>query len=97
MNYPGVFGRWHRFNPRHSTLIDLERAIYNDPAVRRVVVQSSVDAELLEDVYGVSPQKQQLVPNGVDLSVFHEGAREHRLSLRSEQGLSVTEPLLVIA
>ena len=97
VNYPGVLGRWQRFNPRHATLIDLERTIYNDPDVRRVVVQSSVDAKLLEDLYGVPSQKQQLVPNGVDLSTFHEGAREHRLPLRSELGISETALLLVFA
>ncbi len=97
VNYPGVFGRWQRWNPRHTTLIDLERTIYNDPDVRRVVVQSSVDARLLGDLYGVPREKQQLVPNGVDLSVFHEGAGEHRLPLRAELGIAETDLLLVFA
>ena len=97
VNYPGLRGRWQRWNPRHTTLIDLERTIYSDSTVRRVVVQSSVDAGLLSDLYGVSPRKQQLIPNGVDLSVFHEGAGEHRQSLRQELGIAESDLLLVFA
>jgi len=97
VNYPGLLGRWQRWNPRHTTLIDLERSIYNDASVRRVIVQSSVDARLLSELYGVSPHKQQLIPNGVDLSVFHEGVVEHRRELREELGIAESDLLLVFA
>lgn len=97
VNYGGVFRRWQRWNPRHRALIQLERAIFNDPQVRRVVVQSSVDARLLTELYGVPSRKQQLIPNGVDLSVFHEGAADHRGSLRRELGIADTDLLLVFA
>jgi len=97
VNYPGLLGRWQRWNPRHSTLIDLERTIYNDASVRRVIVQSSVDARLLSDLYGVASQKQQLIPNGVDLSVFHPEVIRHRRELRQELGIAESELLLVFA
>ncbi|MFP6700941.1 MAG: glycosyltransferase family 4 protein [Planctomycetaceae bacterium] len=97
VNYPGLLGRWQRWNPRHTALIDLERTIYNDPRVRRVIVQSSLDARLLVELYGVSPDKQQLIPNGVDLTVFNETAVEHRRSLRLELGVGEADLLLVFA
>ena len=44
-------------NPRHRTLIDLERTIYNSDRVRRVVTQSQLDRRLVIEHYGIPEEK----------------------------------------
>jgi len=97
VNYPGVLGRCQKWNPRHATLIDLERSILADERIRRVAVQSSVDARLLSDLYGVSTDKQILIPNGVDLSLFHPTSTRDRRELRHQLGITESDLLLVFA
>lgn len=84
-------------NPRHRTLIDLERTIYHAPHVRRIVAQSQLDRRLLVQYYGVPEEKIRIVYNGVDTDVFHPGIRREADEVRAELGIPCDVPLLVFA
>lgn len=50
--------RWlQKLNPRHRALLGLERSIYRSEQVRRVIVQSTLDAELIQTYYHVPRKK----------------------------------------
>jgi UDP-glucose:(heptosyl)LPS alpha-1,3-glucosyltransferase len=86
-----------RCNPRHRTLIGLERTIFHSSNVRRIVTQSRLDRQLVVDYYGIPEEKIRTIYNGVDTSVFHPGVRADRLALREELGVEPNRPLLVFA
>uniref|UniRef100_A0A7C2P257 Glycosyltransferase family 1 protein n=1 Tax=Schlesneria paludicola TaxID=360056 RepID=A0A7C2P257_9PLAN len=94
-------GRWRqqlqRWNPRHRTLLDIERRLFSPDGPRRIIVQSRLDARLLREEFGVSDHRLRHVPNGVDLSVFTPDDGEDRERVRRELGLSSDQPLLVFA
>lgn len=90
--------RWlQKFNPRHRTLIDLERTIYQADQTRRVVTQSWLDRRLVQEYYQIPEEKIRTIHNGVDITAFHPGVRDESVALREEFGLSADEPLLVFA
>jgi UDP-glucose:(heptosyl)LPS alpha-1,3-glucosyltransferase len=84
-------------NPRHRTLIDLERTIYSSRQVRRVVTQSQLDRRLVIEYYGIPEEKICTIYNGVDIEVFHPGLREHATDVRAELGIDSDVPLLLFA
>lgn len=84
-------------NPRHRTLIDLERAIYRSDDVRRIVTQSQLDRRLVMEHYGIPEEKICTIYNGVDTRVFHPGVRKRREQIREELGIADEDPLLVFA
>jgi UDP-glucose:(heptosyl)LPS alpha-1,3-glucosyltransferase len=86
-----------RLNPRHRTMIALERTIFHSSKVRRIVTQSRLDRELLVRYYRISEDKVRTIYNGVDMTVFHPGVRDERNQVREELGVEPTRPLLVFA
>lgn len=86
-----------QLNPRHRTLIELERTIYHSPDVRRIVTQSKLDRKLLIDCYRVPEEKIRTVYNGVDTEAFHPRVRSERDGVRAELGVPADVPLLVFA
>ena len=86
-----------RLNPRHRTLIRLERTIYRSSQVRRIVTQSQLDRRLLTEYYGIPDDKICTIYNGVDTDLFHPRVREGADDVRAELGIEPGEPLLVFA
>lgn len=86
-----------RNNPRHRTLIGLERDIYCAASTRRIITQSQLDRLLVQEYYGVPAGKIHTVYNGVDARLFHPGLREHAGTVRRELGIASDVPLLVFA
>ena len=86
-----------RLNPRHRTMIALERTIFHSSNVRRIVTQSRLDRELVVRYYRIPEEKVRTIYNGVDMNVFHPGVREERNQVREELGVEPTRPLLVFA
>ena len=84
-------------NPRHRAILEIERQIYQSPTVRRYIVQSQLDGQLLQRYYGVPEEKIRRVGNGVDTTVFHPGVRTEAEETRAEWGLEDGQPLLVFA
>ncbi len=93
----GVTRALQRLNPRHRTLIDLERTIYNTDSVRRVVTQSRMDRELVQKYYNVPEEKLRTIYNGVDTEMFHPRVKSERDAVRDELGISADAQLLVFA
>jgi len=94
---PAWWSRIQRWNPRHRTLIELERRIYNSDSVRRIVTQSQLDRRLVREYYGVPDEKIRTIHNGVDLSTFHPGVRQHRDDVRKWWRIPLRAPLLLFA
>jgi UDP-glucose:(heptosyl)LPS alpha-1,3-glucosyltransferase len=84
-------------NPRHRTLIGLERAIYRSRTVRRIVTQSQLDRRLVIENYGVPEEKIRTIYNGIDTRTFHPGVRSRRAAVREELDVDGDQPLLVFA
>ncbi|WP_166820437.1 glycosyltransferase family 4 protein [Thalassoroseus pseudoceratinae] len=93
----GISRALQRINPRHRTLIELERVIYNSDSVRRVVTQSHLDRELVQKYYNVPEHKLRTIYNGVDTELFHPGVKSERNVVRDELGISADAQLLVFA
>jgi UDP-glucose:(heptosyl)LPS alpha-1,3-glucosyltransferase len=83
--YRHPFHRWiQHLNPRHRILFDLERHLYQPRGVRRVIVQSKLDARLLTEYFGVDESRICRIMNGVDTRVFNLDVRKERASVRAE-------------
>lgn len=93
--------RAHRFlqqlNPRHRTLIELERTICQSPHTRRIVTISSVDGALLQRYYDVPPEKICTIYNGVDIDHFHPRTQQFSAEVRREWGIGEHDPLITFA
>ncbi len=73
-----------RWNPRHHSILHLERQLFGSAGPRRIIVQSEFDAELLQSHYRVSAERLAVIPNGVDLSEFSLAVRTQRTQFRRE-------------
>ncbi len=83
VNYRNPANRFLQgLNPRHRTLIDLERAIYQSGQTIRVVTQSRLDRQLVQKYYQIPDEKIRTIHNGVDITAFHPGLRKDSAALR---------------
>ncbi len=86
------------FNPRHQAILHLEREIFErSPKIQRVIVQSQLERALVDDYYGVGPERVRVIYNGVDTDTFHPGARAEAGAVRAETNIPRGAPLLVFA
>ncbi|MFO1041956.1 MAG: glycosyltransferase family 4 protein [Planctomycetaceae bacterium] len=98
MYYRNPVARWlQHMNPRHRLVFDLERKIFGPDGVRKVIVQSQLDARLLREYFGVDESRICQIINGVDTNTFHPGVRTDRDALREEWKIGRDDPLLVFA
>ncbi len=83
--YRHPVSRWlQQLNPRHRAIFELERKLYQPTGVRRVIVQSKLDAQLLTKYFGVEESRIRRIVNGVDTNAFHPGVRSERTAVREE-------------
>lgn len=83
--YRNPISQWiQQRNPRHNAIFRLERRLYDPTGVRKVIVQSKLDARLLTQYFGVDESRIRRIVNGVDTRVFNPGAREDRTAIRAE-------------
>ncbi|MAT16118.1 MAG: glycosyl transferase family 1 [Planctomyces sp.] len=85
------------WNPRHRTLIEMERQIYQSPETRRIITQSQLDRRLVMENYGIPEEKIRIVYNGVDLEQFNLSRRDERNAVREELGLADDQRLMIFA
>lgn len=96
--YGSGIGRWlQRWNPRHRTILEIERSMYQSDQVRRYITQSKLDTRLLVEHYGVPEHKVVRVYNGVDTTQFNPQVRQQAGTVRTELGVEADAPLLVFA
>jgi UDP-glucose:(heptosyl)LPS alpha-1,3-glucosyltransferase len=95
VQYPVAWqASWQRWNPRHRSILELERKIYGPDGPRRIIVQSDFDRELLQRLYRVAAERLAVVPNGVDLQEFSVERRERRPQVRT--ALAVPDDVQVV-
>lgn len=82
--------------PRHQVLLGLEQAYFRSQRPRAVLCCSSREAEDLERLYGVSPARLHVVPNGFDPSVFHVGRRADRDAVRRTMAVADGDVVLLL-
>jgi UDP-glucose:(heptosyl)LPS alpha-1,3-glucosyltransferase len=83
--YRNPVSRWlQHLNPRHRAIFELERRLYRREGVRRIIVQSKLDAKLLTQYFGVDGSRICRIVNGVDTEVFHPKVRKDRSQVRDE-------------
>jgi UDP-glucose:(heptosyl)LPS alpha-1,3-glucosyltransferase len=96
--YRNPLTRWlQHWNPRHRMILHLERQLYESGRVRRVITQSHLDTRLLTEYFRIPADRIRRIPNGVNTTVFHPGARSLRDEVRAEWNIAPDEPLLVFA
>lgn len=86
IRYPGGFRRsLERFNPRHRTILRMERAILEPANTRTIVTNSELSKRLIARFYPKYPQNRiRVIYNGVDHSQFTADT-----SLRTKQPLQL--------
>lgn len=94
---PAFYRRLQAQNPRHRTVIGLEKAIFRHAQVRAIVTQSHLDRRLLGKYYGLPMERIHIIHNGADLSRFNPGVQLHRNSLRERLGISNNAPVISFA
>lgn len=83
--YRNPVSQWlQQRNPRHQAIFKLERRLYDPSGVRKIIVQSKLDAKLLTQYFGVDESRIRRIVNGVDTRVFNLGARAERDAVRAE-------------
>lgn len=93
----GLVRSLQRWNPRHRTILDIERSVYQSNHVRRYITQSKLDTRLLIEYYGVPEEKIVRVQNGVDTTQFRLESRSESHVVREELGVESDQPLLIFA
>jgi UDP-glucose:(heptosyl)LPS alpha-1,3-glucosyltransferase len=98
VQYPQAWqARMQRWNPRHRSILDLERQLYRPDGPRRIIVQSQFDRELLQTYYDVSDDRIAVIPNGVDLREFSLKLRDQRPQIRRELQIVEQTPMILFA
>jgi UDP-glucose:(heptosyl)LPS alpha-1,3-glucosyltransferase len=81
---------------RHRVFLDFERKLIAEGGARRVICVSELVREELSELYPAGADRLVVVPNGVDLELFHP---RHRAGagrqLREELGIPDRVPLLL--
>jgi UDP-glucose:(heptosyl)LPS alpha-1,3-glucosyltransferase len=91
-----VHGFIDRINPRHRMFLDLERRLFSDPRLKKVLANSKQGKSEIVRHYGLPENMIEVVYNGLDKTRFHPGlAAAHRASLRNEIGLGPDEPVIL--
>lgn len=84
------------WSPYHRYVLQAEKAMLADPALRTVICNSQMVADEFQRFYGVDRSGLQVIYNGVDTEVFHPRlAEEFRRSVRAANGVPDDAPLLL--
>ena len=79
--------RWrsflHRWNPKHATMMALERQLFSD--VRQIVANSQMVAREIEEFYDFPPERLTVIPNGLAAPLPSLSRSEARARLGIEE------------
>lgn len=85
-----------QLTPYHHLILAQERAMFSHRNLRKVICNSRMVANELQQWYGVPEEKLVVIYNGVDTARFHPDlVQEHRAALRSELGIAAQQPMLL--
>ncbi|OGV49158.1 MAG: hypothetical protein A2017_08200 [Lentisphaerae bacterium GWF2_44_16] len=83
-------------NPRHRSLLKLEKQIFTGNKVRRIVTNSELVKRQIISRYGFEEHRVSVIRNGVDRTVFYPpDGKNEKLALRKKLGIS-TERLVLL-
>lgn len=96
--YRHPVSRWlQHWNPRHRTILQLERDLYESGRVRRIITQSKLDTRLLTEYFHIPEDRIRRISNGVNTHIFYPGVKGQRSEIRAEWNIATDEPLLIFA
>jgi UDP-glucose:(heptosyl)LPS alpha-1,3-glucosyltransferase len=75
-----------RLSPFHHVMLFLERRLFTDPELRRVIANSNQVREEIIRLYGVEPGRIRVIMNGLDRQRFHPLAANAAAALRRRLG-----------
>lgn len=80
----------------HRYVLDSERAMFANPALKAVICNSRMVADEIGRFYGVDRDRLKVIYNGVDTAAFHPRlAEDFRAATRSAAGIPADAPLLL--
>lgn len=86
-----------RLNPHHRFRLWLERRLLENPALKAVIVNSSMVREEIVSRFRIDPARIHTIYNGVDLERFHPGRRRSAgLELRQRRDLAEDTPVVLM-
>jgi UDP-glucose:(heptosyl)LPS alpha-1,3-glucosyltransferase len=81
-------------SPFHRTVLALEKALFESPRLKAVIVNSAMVADDIVRHYRFPSGRIHLIPNGIDLDRFSPAARpEHGVAVRRELGVAPDRPV----
>lgn len=94
---PGMRRLAMALDPHHAYLMRTERAMFEHPALRAVICNSTLVRDEIASRFAIDPAKLVLVRNGVDVRRFHPSARDaHRASTRARLGTADDAAVFVL-
>ncbi len=85
-----------QLTPYHHLILAQERAMFSHKNLRKVICNSRMVADELQQWYGIPEEKLVVIYNGVDTARFHPDlSREHRAAVRAELGITDQQPMLL--
>ena len=85
-----------RFSPFHRVMLLLERRLFTDPGLRRVIANSRQVQEEIIRLYGVDPARLRVIYNGLDRQRFYPLAADAGAALRRRLGAPEDGALVLI-
>ena len=67
-----------RLSPFHRVMLGVERRLFTDPGLLRVIANSRQVREEIIRLYGVDPARLRVIYNGLDRQRFHPLDRRRR-------------------
>jgi len=82
---PWIKRATYRLNPLHLSLLFLEKRLFQDPRLKRIIANSHKGKEEIIRHYGTPAEKIEVIYNGVDLEEFNPRNIDlYRLKIRAE-------------
>lgn len=78
------------FSLFHRVMLDLEKRLFSDPRLLRVIANSRQAQREIEEHYGLPPEKIRVVYNGLDHQRFHPLENQEAAALRARLGLAAS-------
>jgi len=92
------YSRFARLNPRHRSILSLEKKALDSANTRHVVTNSELVKKQIIDIFKFPAERISVVRNGVDRDVFFPASSEkERFCLREKLGLSRDKLVLLFA
>ncbi len=88
---------FQRLSPFHRLLLALERRLFTDPGLKRVIANSQMVQEEIIRHYQVDPERLTVIYNGLDRRSFRPLEKPERAVLRARLGASADLPIVLFA